>query len=120
MPVATCCGKRRAAALARFAGTCQNPVAVPRPPHAWSLSGSRAAARKEPILAKYLLKLYVTGKTPRAENAITNLRRICDEQLRGEYELEIIDVLEDPERAEHDKVLATPTLIKRLPPRCGG
>jgi circadian clock protein KaiB len=60
--------------------------------------------------------LYVTGKTPRAQNAIANLRRICDEQLPGVYELEIIDVLEHPEMAETDKILATPTLIKQLPP----
>jgi circadian clock protein KaiB len=58
----------------------------------------------------------VTGATPRAQNAIANLRRICDEQLGGEYELEIIDVLERPDLAETDKVLATPTLIKQLPP----
>ena len=58
----------------------------------------------------------MTGKTPRAEHAITNLRRICDEQLPGVYELEIIDVLEHPELAESDKILATPTLIKQLPP----
>ena len=58
----------------------------------------------------------MTGNTPRAQNAIANLRRICDEQLRGEYELEIIDVLEHPELAESDKILATPTLIKQLPP----
>jgi circadian clock protein KaiB len=58
----------------------------------------------------------VAGKTPRAETAIANLRRICDEELRGEYELLIIDVLEDPDAAEDDKVLATPTLIKQLPP----
>jgi circadian clock protein KaiB len=71
---------------------------------------------KEPGLGKFILKLYVTGKTPRAETAIANLRRICDEELRGEYELVIIDVLEDPDAAEDDKVLATPTLIKQLPP----
>jgi circadian clock protein KaiB len=71
---------------------------------------------KEPQLAKFILKLYVTGKTPRAETAIANLRRICDEELEGEYDLRIIDVLEDPEAAEGDKVLATPTLIKQLPP----
>jgi circadian clock protein KaiB len=58
----------------------------------------------------------VTGKSPRAETAIQNLRRICEEDLGGEYELEIIDVLEDPDAAEEDKVLATPTLIKQLPP----
>ncbi|MFN2567581.1 MAG: circadian clock protein KaiB [Gemmatimonadaceae bacterium] len=64
----------------------------------------------------YLLKLYVTGTSPRAEVAIANLRRICEQELRGEYELEIIDVLEHPQVAEDDKILATPTLIKQLPP----
>jgi circadian clock protein KaiB len=58
----------------------------------------------------------VTGQSPRAETAIANLRRICEEDLEGEYELQIIDVLEDPEAAEDDKILATPTLIKQLPP----
>jgi circadian clock protein KaiB len=62
------------------------------------------------------LKLYVTGKTSKAEVAIANLRRICDEELQGKYELQIIDVLEQPQVAEDDKILATPTLIKRLPP----
>lgn len=67
-------------------------------------------------LATYLLKLYITGTSPRAEVAIANLRRICEQELRGEYELEIIDVLEHPQIAEDDKILATPTLIKQLPP----
>ena len=64
----------------------------------------------------YLLKLYVTGKTPRTERAIANLRRVCDADLRGQYELQIIDVLEHPQLAEDDRILATPTLIKQLPP----
>lgn len=67
-------------------------------------------------MANYILKLYVTGKTPRAELAIANLRRICEEELRGEYEMQVIDVLEHPQLAEDEKILATPTLIKRLPP----
>ena len=70
----------------------------------------------EAILSKYLLKLYVTGNTPRTERAIANLRRVCDEELRSEYELEIIDVMEHPQKAEDDRILATPTLIKQLPP----
>lgn len=65
---------------------------------------------------KYVLKLFVTGKSPRAETAIGNIRRICEEDLHGEYELQIIDVLEHPEAAEEEKILATPTLIKQLPP----
>lgn len=71
---------------------------------------------EEGLLANYLLKLYVTGTSPRAEVAIANLRRICEQELHGEYELEIIDVLEQPQLAEDDKILATPTLIKQLPP----
>lgn len=67
-------------------------------------------------LANYLLKLYVTGSSPRAEQAVANLKRICEEDLHGDYELEVIDVLKHPELAESDRVLATPTLIKQLPP----
>jgi circadian clock protein KaiB len=63
-----------------------------------------------------LLKLYITGMTPRAQLAIANLKRICEADLAGQYALEIIDVLEHPELAEQDKILATPTLIKQLPP----
>jgi circadian clock protein KaiB len=68
------------------------------------------------LLSKYILKLYVAGKTPRAELAIANLRRICEQELGGRYELAIIDVIESPEAAEEARILATPTLIKHLPP----
>src|SRR5436309_12639118 len=64
---------------------------------------------------KYLLKLYVTGQTPRSQRAVANLRRICEEELHGQYELVIIDVLERPQLAEDEKILATPTLVKELP-----
>jgi circadian clock protein KaiB len=65
---------------------------------------------------QFILKLYVSGDSPRAQAAIANLKRICEEDLAGRYSLEIVDVLQNPEAAESDKVLATPTLIKRLPP----
>ena len=68
------------------------------------------------FLATYLLKLYVTGSSPRAETAVANLRRICEEELRGRYELQVIDVLKEPQLAEDEKILATPTLIKQVPP----
>lgn len=67
-------------------------------------------------LSKYVLKLYVNGSSPRAATAIQNLKRICEEDLKGEYEIVIIDVIDQPEAAESDRVLATPTLIKQLPP----
>jgi len=63
-----------------------------------------------------LLKLYVTGQTPRSVRAIANLRRICKEELGGRYELIIVDILERPQLAEDERILATPTLIKELPP----
>jgi circadian clock protein KaiB len=65
---------------------------------------------------KYLLKLFITGQSPRSERAIANLRRICDEELKGQYEVVIIDTLERPQLAEEENVLATPMLIKQLPP----
>ena len=65
---------------------------------------------------RVLLKLYVTGQTPKSERAIANLRRICEGELEGQYELVIIDVLERPQLAEDEKILATPTLTKELPP----
>ena len=64
----------------------------------------------------YVLKLYITGMSPRAEHAVANLQRICDEELDGKYKLIVVDVLEQPQLAEDEKILATPTLIKELPP----
>ena len=65
---------------------------------------------------KYLLKLYITGQTPRSERAIANLQRICEEELGGQYEMTVLDILERPPLAEDEKILATPMLIKQLPP----
>ena len=70
----------------------------------------------EGVLSKYILTLYVTGTSPRTRVAIDNLNRICAQELDGRYDLEIVDVLEQPHRAEDEKILATPTLIKQLPP----
>lgn len=75
---------------------------------------SEAATPAQP--EHYVLKLYVTGKTAKAQLAIANLQRICSEELAGKYDLQVIDVLERPELAESDRILATPTLIKQLPP----
>lgn len=66
-------------------------------------------------MPKFLFKLYITGRTPRSEMAMFNLRRICDDILKTEYDLIIIDVLEKPHLAEEDRIMATPTLIKELP-----
>lgn len=63
-----------------------------------------------------ILKLYITGRTGRSERAITNLRRICEEELKGNCEIVVIDVLENLELAQNEKIIATPTLVKELPP----
>jgi circadian clock protein KaiB len=66
-------------------------------------------------MSNYVLKIYVTGQTPRSRRAIDNLRRICEDELRGQYEMHVIDVLERPQLAEDEKILATPTVVKELP-----
>jgi circadian clock protein KaiB len=65
---------------------------------------------------KYELKLYVTGLTPRSQDAVKNLKKILNEDYKGVYSLRVIDVVKHPNLAEDDKILATPTLIKILPP----
>ncbi len=64
---------------------------------------------------RYVLKLYITGQTSRSQRAIANLRQICDVELNGRYEMAVIDVLERPQLAEDEKILATPTVVKELP-----
>jgi len=68
------------------------------------------------MAAKYILKLYVTGVTSRSQAALKNLEKILDEDYKGVYSLTVIDVIKQPQLAEDDKILATPTLIKNLPP----
>ncbi len=66
-------------------------------------------------MTMFKLRLFITGRTPQSQRAINNLRSICETEIQGAYEVEVIDVLEHPALAEHDKILATPTLVKRLP-----
>jgi circadian clock protein KaiB len=63
----------------------------------------------------YLLRLYVAGQTPKSVLAFTNLTRICENHLQGRYEIEIVDLLENPQLARGDQILAVPTLVRRLP-----
>lgn len=69
-----------------------------------------------PALAeRYKLRLFVTGTTPRSIRAIENMHRICEENLHGAYDLEVIDVYENPDATRELQVIATPTLVKILP-----
>ena len=72
-----------------------------------------AAARYDS--ARYVLRLYVTGTTRNSERAIVNIRKICEEHLKGRYELEIVDIALHPALAEGEQIIAAPTLIKLLP-----
>lgn len=77
-----------------------NPAATPAP------------AQRE---GRFLLKLYVAGETPRSKAALANLKRLCDEHLPGQYELEVIDLILHPKLARTDQILAIPTLVRSLP-----
>lgn len=63
----------------------------------------------------YKLRLFITGSTPRSTRAIANMRKICEENLSGRYDLEVVDVYANPEATKELQVIATPTLIKILP-----
>jgi len=65
--------------------------------------------------SKYILSLYISGATNRSKAAIANIKKICDENLKGRYELEIIDVFQQPEKLKSEQIIAVPTLVKRLP-----
>ena len=69
-------------------------------------------SRKEEF---YVLRLYVAGLTPRSRTAISNITGICEEHLQGRYDLEVIDVFQRPILAREEQIIATPTLVKRLP-----
>ena len=64
----------------------------------------------------YLLRLYVAGQTRKSLAAFANLKKICEEHLHGRYKIEVIDLLEKPQLAKGDQILAIPTLVRQLPP----
>ncbi|MCC2548274.1 circadian clock KaiB family protein [Hymenobacter sp. BT175] len=61
------------------------------------------------------LRLYIAGQTPRSMTALANLRKYCEEHLQGRYRLEVIDLLQHPQLAEGDQILAIPTLVRKVP-----
>jgi circadian clock protein KaiB len=71
--------------------------------------------RREPVAPRYALRLYVTGQTPRSLRSIETLRAICDKYLAGNFDLEVIDIYQQPAMAAAVQLIAAPTLIKSLP-----
>ena len=74
---------------------------------------AEAAAKRDG--AKYVLRLYVTGMTPKSTLAIANVRKLCEKHLADRYELKVIDIYQQPQLAKEEQIIATPTLIKELP-----
>lgn len=72
------------------------------------------ALREEPA-ERYVLRLFVSGSTPRSARAIRNIKKVCEEHLAGRYELEVIDVYQQPGAAKDADIIATPMLVKNLP-----
>jgi circadian clock protein KaiB len=70
---------------------------------------------KAPGLGHYSLRLFISGSTPRSTRAVANIRSLCEEHLPGRYELEVIDIYQQPEHAVVAQIIAAPTLIKQLP-----
>ena len=82
---------------------------------------SRRAANGRPApaesveAARWNLRLYVAGQTPRSLTAFKNLKQICEEYLKGQYHIEVVDLMENPTLARGDQILAVPTLVRKLP-----
>lgn len=71
--------------------------------------------RSKRKMATWELRLYVAGQTPKSVAAFSNLKRICEDHLQGQYHLEVIDLLENPQLSRDDEILALPTLVRKLP-----
>jgi circadian clock protein KaiB len=71
---------------------------------------------EDPKQEAWVLRLYVAGQTPKSIAAFANLKKICAEHLKNQYQIEIVDLLENPQLARRDQILAIPTLVRNLPP----
>jgi circadian clock protein KaiB len=65
---------------------------------------------------RYILRLYVAGQSPKSVNAIANIKKICEEHLQGRYQLDVIDLYQQPQLALGEQIIAVPTLLRKLPP----
>ena len=77
-----------------------------------------ALPKARPAKAKtvtHILRLYVAGQTPKSIEALTNLKKICEEHLAGHYQLQVVDLLKNPQLARGDQILAIPSLVRKLP-----
>jgi circadian clock protein KaiB len=87
---------------------------VPRKLKKRAAPTARKKTRKRPA-AHYILRLYVTGQTPRSLRSVENLRALCDKYIPGQFELEVVDIYQQPAMAAAGQIIAAPTLIKSMP-----
>jgi len=85
--------------------------------HAKKRDSAKAGGRKarKTSLPRYILRLYVAGQTPRSLQSVENLRALCDKYLPGQFDLEVIDIYQQPAKAAAGQIIAAPTLIKSMP-----
>jgi len=77
---------------------------------------TRELARKQkPAASQWELRLYIAGQTQKSVTALANLKRLCEEHLKGKYRIEVVDLLQNPQLARGDQILAVPTLVRKLP-----
>jgi circadian clock protein KaiB len=79
-------------------------------------SSAKKQAAKTSRSDFFILRLYIAGQTPNSITAIANLKKICEDKLQGKYRIEVVDLLEKPQLAKGDQIIAIPTLVRRLPP----
>ncbi len=73
-------------------------------------------ARRPAAVAEWELRLYIAGETAKSMDAFANLQKICEENLKGRYRIEVVDLLKNPQLARGDQIVAIPTLVRKLPP----
>ncbi len=78
-------------------------------------NAEHSSKKLKTVEAKWMLRLYVAGQTPKSLTAFANLKKICEEYLQGSYQIEVIDLIVNPTLAKDDQILALPTLVRKLP-----
>jgi circadian clock protein KaiB len=91
------------------------PFPAPRVPVLNREEKHMTTAYRESDTKVWNLRLYVAGQTTKSLTALANLKRLCEEHLHGQYQIEVIDLLENPQLAREDQILAIPTLVRKLP-----
>ena len=78
-------------------------------------ANTKKSAKVKTAKDEWILRLYVAGQTPKCIAAFNNLKKICEDQLKGKYQIEVIDLIENPQLSREHQILAVPTLVRKLP-----